>query len=54
MPATSEAQKNTACIALAQKRGDLEKTPGTPAAEMAESMSEAELTELCGSPVKKG
>ena len=53
-PATSEAQKTTACIALAQKRGDLKKTPGTPAGDMAESMSEENLVELCGSPVKKG
>ncbi len=52
MPATSEAQKTTACMALAMKRGDLKKTPGTPAGDMADSMSEEQLTEFCGSKVK--
>ena len=53
MPATSEAQKTTACMALAMKRGDLKKTPGTPAAKMSETMSEEDLVEMCGSKVKK-
>jgi len=53
MPAESEEQKTTACMALAMKRGDLKKTPGTPAAEMAESMTEEQLVDYCGSKVKK-
>ena len=53
-PATSKAQKQTACMALAMKRGDLEKTPGTPATQMSEQMTEDQLVELCGSKVKKG
>lgn len=53
MPATSEEQKTAACMALAMKRGDLKKTPGTPAGDMSESMTEEQLVELCGSPVKK-
>ena len=48
----SEAQKTTACMALAMKRGDLKKTPGTPAAKMME-MSEADLVDMCGTKVKK-
>jgi hypothetical protein len=54
MPATSEAQRTTSCMALAMKRGDLKKTPGTPAGDMSETMSEEDLVELCGSPIKKG
>jgi len=54
MPAESEEQKTAACMALAMKRGDLKKTPGTPAGDMSESMTEEQLVELCGSPVKKG
>ena len=53
MPATSEAQKKTACMALAMKRGDLKKTPNTPAGKMSESMSEEDLVDMCGSKVKK-
>ena len=52
-PATSEEQKTAACMGLAMKRGDLKKTPGTPAGKMSESMTEEQLVELCGSPVKK-
>ncbi len=54
MPAETEAQRTAACMALAMKRGDLKKTPGTPADDMADQMSEEQLVELCGSPVKKG
>ncbi|KKN74860.1 hypothetical protein LCGC14_0386090 [marine sediment metagenome] len=50
-PATSSEQKTAACMALAQKRGELDRTPGTPAGDMAESMSEEQLVELCGSKV---
>ena len=53
MPATSEEQKTAACMALAMKRGDLKKTPGTPAGKMSESMTEEQLVELCGAKVKK-
>ncbi len=51
-PAVSEAQKTTACMALAMQRGDLKKTPDTPAGKMADSMSEKELTLMCGSKVR--
>lgn len=53
MPSVSVAQKKTACIALAMKRGDLKMTPNTPAGKMAESMTEKELTDMCGSRIKK-
>lgn len=53
MPAVSEAQKRLACMALAMKRGDLKKTPGTAAAKMSETMGESDLVALCGSPVKE-
>lgn len=53
MPATSEEQKTAACMALAMKRGDLEKTPGTPAGKMSESMTEEQLVELCGAKVER-
>lgn len=53
MPAVSKAQKTTACMALAMKRGDLKMAPETPAGKMAESMTEKQLTEFCGAPVEK-
>jgi len=49
MPAVSKDQRTTACMALAMKRGKIKKTPGTPAAKMAESMSEKQLEEYCHS-----
>lgn len=52
MPAESEKQKTTACIALAMKQGLTKITSGTPAAEMAKSMSESDLRDLCKSEVK--
>ena len=48
MPAVSKAQKTTACMALAMKRGDLKMTPDTPAGKMAMSMSEEEMMKMCG------
>lgn len=53
MPAETEKQKKTACIALAMKQGLMKKTPGTPAAEMAESMSEEDLREYCKREAKE-
>ena len=53
MPSVSPAQKQTACMALAIKRGDLKPKAGTPSAKMAESMSEEELVKFCGHVVKK-
>ena len=53
MPATSEAQKTAACMALAIKRGDLKPKAGSVSAKMAESMTEEQLVEYCGSKVKK-
>lgn len=53
MPSVSSAQKTTACMALAIKRGDLKPKEGTPSAKMAESMDEKELVLMCGSKVKE-
>ena len=53
MPAKTEEQKTAACMALAMKRGDLKKTPGTSAGDMSESMTEEQLVELCGAKVEK-
>ena len=54
MPATSEAQRRTACMALSAKRGKIsvDKLQG-PAKDMYDSMSEEELVKYCGSKVKK-
>ena len=52
MPATSKNQKTLACIALSIKRGKTKASYSKQAAEMAQSMSEAELVKYCEEPVK--
>ena len=52
-PATSEAQKTLACIALSIKRGETKASYSKQAAKMASEMKESELVILCGSPIKK-
>ena len=49
----SEAQRKTARIALAMKRGDTPKTPGTPAYDMMRTMTEEELRDMATGPIKK-
>ena len=53
MPATSEKQKQTACLALAIKEGKVDGKKFKVAAEMAESMSKEQLEHYCKSPVKE-
>lgn len=53
MPAVSKNQRTLACIALSIKRGKTKASYSKPAAEMAASMSEAELVKYCKSPVEK-
>jgi len=49
----SKAQQKAARVALAMKRGEAPKTPGTDAYNMMRSMSEAELREMATGPIKK-
>ncbi len=49
----SKQQQKTAGVALAMKRGEIPKTPGTPAYDMMRSMSEAELRDMASGPIKK-
>ncbi len=51
-PATSENQREAACMALAMKRGKIKTTKGTPAGKMAESMTEDQLKDYCQSRVQ--
>jgi len=53
MPAESEAQRKLMCIALSIKRGKTEKSYSAEAAKLADSMSEEELVQYCGSKVKE-
>ena len=53
MPAETEAQRKLFCVALSIKRGDTPKTYSKQAAKMASEMSEEQLVDYCGSPVKK-
>ena len=53
MPAVSANQKTLACIALSIKRGTTAASYSKKGAEMAKSMSEAELEKYCKEPVKK-
>lgn len=52
MPATSEKQKTLMCIALSIKRGKTKASYSKQAAKMAETMSEKQLAEYCGSKVE--
>ena len=49
MPSDTEKQRRTACVALSIKRGKAPKWVGKAARQMAESMSESQLREYCGS-----
>jgi hypothetical protein len=49
----SKQQQKTARIALAMKRGEMPKTPWTPAYEMMRSMSEEELRDMATGPIIK-
>ena len=53
MPASSKEQQQAARVALAMKRGDTPKTPGTPAYEMMRTMTEEELRDLATGPIVK-
>ena len=53
MPATSEAQRRLMCIALSIRLGKTPAKYSPEAAEMAKTMSLADLKEFCRS-VKKG
>ena len=53
MPATSKDQQEAARVALAMKRGEIPKTPGTAAYDMMRTMSEEELRDLATGPIKK-
>ena len=53
MPATSENQKKLMCIALSIKQGKTAKSYSKEAARLASEMSEEQLKDYCGSPVKK-
>ena len=54
MPAKSEAQRRLAGIALAIKRGETTKSYSKEAAQMAKTMTVAELREFAQKPVHKG
>jgi hypothetical protein len=53
MPATSKSQRTLFCIALSMKMGKTPKSYSAQAAKMAETMTEAQLTDYCKAPVKK-
>jgi hypothetical protein len=52
MPALSKKQQMAAGMALAMKRGDMPVTSGTPAAQMAKSMSSDQVKEFASTPRK--
>ena len=54
MPAVSERQRRTACLALAIKRGERPRSSAKTdeAGYMVDSMSEEELKDFCEQPVK--
>ena len=49
----SERQRVVACIALSIKRGKTSKRYSAQVAKMAETMSEAKLSEWCSGPIEK-
>jgi hypothetical protein len=53
MPATSEKQRRLMCLALSMKQGLTPKSKSKQAAELAETMSEEQLKEFCGSKVEE-
>ena len=50
-PASSKSQQTTARVALAMKRGETPKTPGTPAYDMMRTMTDEELRDLATGPI---
>ena len=54
MPSVSEKQRRIMCIALSIKRGETPTSYSAEADRLAKTMSEADLKDYCGSPVKKG
>ena len=52
MPYSKEQQK-AARVALAMKRGEMAKTPGTPAYDMMRTMPEEELKDMASGPIKQ-
>ena len=52
-PANSKQQQQAARVALAMKRGEIPKTPGTPAYDMMRTMTEQELRDLATGPIVK-
>lgn len=53
MSPVSTPQKTLACIALSIKRGKTKGSYSKQASEMAQSMTEAKLSEWCSGPIKK-
>lgn len=53
MPAASENQRKLMCIALSIKQGKTKASYSKEAAKMAEQMSEKQLSDYCGTPIKK-
>ena len=52
-PASSKDQQQAARVALAMKRGEIPKTPGTPAYDMMRTMTDEELRDLATGPIVK-
>ena len=52
MPRTAK-QKQVACIAVGMKDGKVKKRPGSPATQMAETMSREKLLDWCHGPIEK-
>lgn len=53
MPANTESQRKLFCIALSIKRGKTPASYSKQATKMASQMSEQQLADYCGEPVKK-
>jgi hypothetical protein len=53
MPSVSESQRTLFRIALSIKRGETKRSYSKKAAELADSMSLAELEKYAGEPIKK-
>ena len=53
MPATSEKQRTLMCIAWDIKKGEKPTSYSKEGARLAKEMTEADLQDLCESPVQK-
>lgn len=51
-PATSEAQRRIMCLALSIKQGKTPRSRSDEASKLADSMSEQQLKDFCGSKVQ--